>query len=112
MENRIRSLRGEKQITQLRLSMELDVAQETVSAYEQGKHAPSMKTLVKLADIFDVSIDYLVGRSDIRRPELSEHLQDEELLLISRFRKMDAMDRARLLAYSQGISEKYGKTRR
>lgn len=43
MKNRIRELRAEKNITQLRLSLELEVSQETVSAYENGKHLPSLK---------------------------------------------------------------------
>ena len=40
--NRIRELREEKHITQVRLSTELGVAQETISAYEQGRHLPSV----------------------------------------------------------------------
>ena len=58
MKNRIRELRAEKNITQLRLSLELEVSQETVSAYENGKHLPSLKSLIKMADIFHVSTDY------------------------------------------------------
>lgn len=50
MKNRIRELRAEKNITQLRLSLELEVSQETVSAYENGKHLPSLKSLIKMAD--------------------------------------------------------------
>lgn len=65
MKNRIRELRAEKNITQLRLSLELEVSQETVSAYENGKHLPSLKSLIKMADIFHVSTDYLIGRSDV-----------------------------------------------
>ena len=61
MKNRIRELRAEKNITQLRLSLELEVSQETVSAYENGKHLPSLKSLIKMADIFHVSTDYLIG---------------------------------------------------
>lgn len=68
MKNRIRELRAEKNITQLRLSLELEVSQETVSAYENGKHLPSLKSLIKMADIFHVSTDYLIGRSDVRKP--------------------------------------------
>lgn len=106
MKNRIRALRTEKKITQVRLSIELGVAQETISAYEQGKHAPSMRSLVKLADLFNVSIDYLIGRSDIRVPDLHASLKDDEALLIARYRKLNTLDRERMLAYSQGISEK------
>ena len=54
MKNRIRELRTEKNITQLRLSLELEVSQETVSAYENGKHLPSLKSLIKMADILIV----------------------------------------------------------
>ena len=42
--NRIRELREEKHITQVRLSTELGVAQETISAYEQGRHLPAFET--------------------------------------------------------------------
>lgn len=44
--NRIRELREEKHITQVRLSTELGVAQETISAYEQGRHLPDRKSVV------------------------------------------------------------------
>ena len=64
MKNRIRELRAEKNITQLRLSLELEVSQETVSAYENGKHLPSLKSLIKMADIFHVSTDYLLTGKD------------------------------------------------
>jgi Predicted transcriptional regulators len=47
--NRIRELREEKHITQVRLSTELGVAQETISAYEQGRHLPSVSSLMKLS---------------------------------------------------------------
>lgn len=79
MKNRIRELRAEKNITQLRLSMELEVSQETVSAYENGKHLPSLKSLIKMADLFHVSTDYLIGRSDVRKPSPDEPLPNEDL---------------------------------
>ena len=44
--NRIRELREEKQITQVRLSTALGVAQETICAYEQGRHLPSVSSLM------------------------------------------------------------------
>ena len=56
--NRIKKLRKEKKITQIRLSIELEVSQETISAYEKGKYYPSAAMLIKLRDIFGVSIDY------------------------------------------------------
>lgn len=79
MKNRIRELRAEKNITQLRLSLELEVSQETVSAYENGKHLPSLKSLIKMADIFHVSTDYLIGRSDVRKPSATSPLPNEDI---------------------------------
>lgn len=68
MANRIKQLRGENRMTQIQLSMELDISQETVSAYEKEKHYPSFAQLCKMSELFHVSIDYLMGRSDIRAP--------------------------------------------
>ena len=62
--NRIRELREEKKITQIRLSIELEVSQETISAYEMEKYFPSIKSLIKLRQIFGVPIDYILGLSD------------------------------------------------
>ena len=98
MKNRIRELRAEKNITQLRLSLELEVSQETVSAYENGKHLPSLKSLIKMADIFHVSTDYLIGRSDVRKPSATSPLPNED--------DLDTVDKARLVAYAQGLSDK------
>jgi len=64
--NRIRELREEKHITQVRLSTELGVAQETISAYEQGRHLPSVTSLMKLSVILDASMDYIMMKSDVR----------------------------------------------
>lgn len=68
MKNRIRELREERHMTQVRLSIELGVSQETVSAYEKQKHYPSYTQLVKMSELFHTSVDYLMGRSDIRMP--------------------------------------------
>lgn len=113
MKNRIRELRAEKNITQLRLSLELEVSQETVSAYENGKHLPSLKSLIKMADIFHVSTDYLIGRSDVRKPSATSPLPNEDIALLDCFHDLDTVDKARLVAYAQGLSDKslkdYGK---
>lgn len=101
--NRIRELREEKKITQLRLSIELEVSQETISAYEVGKHFPSVKSLMRLRDIFGESIDYILGLSDTRYESVQmSHLKDEELALIHTYRRLDSIGRARMTAYMDG----------
>lgn len=83
---RLKQLREAKNLTQLRLAMELNVSQETISGYEIGKAVPPADMLVKLADTLDTSVDYILGRTDIkstlRASELSE--QEAEILTILR----------------------------
>ena len=67
--NRIKILREELNMTQQELADKLDGAKSTVAMYEKGDRKPSMEVLLKLSEIFDCSIDYLLGKSDIRNPE-------------------------------------------
>lgn len=57
---RLKKLRIEKNISQVRLSVELGVAQETISAYERGKAIPTPENLKKLATFLNTSTDYLL----------------------------------------------------
>lgn len=65
--NRIRELREKRDIEQKALAVDLCVSQPTISAWETGAKQPSSKSAAKIADYFDVSIDYLLGRSDVRK---------------------------------------------
>ena len=64
---RLKQLRKERGISQLKLAMELSMSQNSVSRYENGVREADYATLIKLADYFDVSIDYLLERTD--KPE-------------------------------------------
>ena len=94
--NRIRELREEKKITQIRLSIELEVSQETISAYEMEKYYPSVKSLIKLQNIFGVSIDYILGLSDTRYERI------ETNSLINLYRKLDSLGKERITSYLEG----------
>lgn len=61
----LKELREKKGFTQKQLAEALYLSKTAVSQYENGTHTPSIETLIKLADIFDVSIDYLLGRTVI-----------------------------------------------
>lgn len=106
MNNRIRRLREEKHMTQVRLSIELEVSQETISAYEKGKHLPSLNSLIKMSQIFDASMDYIMGFCDVRMPAEKDNLPDDEALLISRYRQFDKIGKAKITAYIDGLCEK------
>lgn len=61
---RIRELRKERNLTMKRLGEAIGVAESTISLYENGKRQPDNDTLQKLADYFNVSVDYILGRTD------------------------------------------------
>lgn len=61
---RLKELRKQRNITQLKLAMDLNMNQNTISRYENGEREAGYSELIKIADYFNVSIDYLLGRSD------------------------------------------------
>jgi transcriptional regulator with XRE-family HTH domain len=60
----LKALRKGKNISLAALGEALGVSNQAVSLMEQGKRSPSFEVLIALANYFDVSLDYLVGRSD------------------------------------------------
>lgn len=61
---RLKLLRKQKHMSQLSLAMKLNTTQMSISRYETGKREPDLKTLILIADFFDVSINYLLERTD------------------------------------------------
>ena len=59
---RFKSLREKEGLTQQELANELGIIQTKVSKYELGRIEPNIEMLIKIADFFDVTLDYLVGR--------------------------------------------------
>ncbi len=62
---RLKEIRKSKGISQLKLAMDLNANQNTISRYETGEREPGINELIKIADYFNVSIDYLLERTDI-----------------------------------------------
>ena len=61
---RLKQLRKEKGVSQLKLAMDLNMNQNSISRYENGVRQADYTTLIKIADYFQVSIDYLLERTD------------------------------------------------
>lgn len=59
---RLKELRKEKNLTQSEIANKLFITQNGYSSYENERTEPSVETLCKLADFYNVSLDYLVGR--------------------------------------------------
>ena len=58
-------VRKQNNLTQRQVAEHLGISQPSYIRYEKGKAEPTLENLVKLADLFDVSIDFLCGRKEI-----------------------------------------------
>ena len=64
MNFRLKELRKKRNISQLKLAIDLNMNQNTISRYENMEREADYETLIKFADYFNVSLDYLLGRVD------------------------------------------------
>ncbi len=70
---RLIQLREEKKLTKKEVAEYLKIDQSTYGKYELGKREPDYEILVKLGDFFEVTTDYLLGRTDMRNTAKSSH---------------------------------------
>ena len=70
MDTNLKKLRLQKNKTQLNVQMETGIEQALLSKYESGKRIPPTDTLIILADYYNVSMDYIMGRTD--NPEINK----------------------------------------
>ncbi len=64
MKTNLRKLRKEKGITQINLQMKIGIEQALLSKFESGERTPPTESLIRLADFYNVSIDYILCRTD------------------------------------------------
>ncbi len=64
MEFRLKALRRSKNLSQLKVALDLNMNQNSISRYENGEREADYATLVRIAEYFGVSVDYLLGRTD------------------------------------------------
>ncbi len=69
MKNNLKLLRKSRGYTQLAVQMKTGIEQALISKFENGERIPPTETLITLADFYNVSIDYLLGRTD--NPEVN-----------------------------------------
>ncbi len=75
---RLENLLEERNLKQRQLATELHIAPSTLNGYLRRDREPDFDTLIRLAEFFEVSIDYLLGVTDIRRPFLSPECYDDK----------------------------------
>ncbi|AWW28351.1 MULTISPECIES: helix-turn-helix domain-containing protein [unclassified Acetobacterium] len=109
MNLRLKTLRQQKNINQAELGKILDVGKTTISNYETGYSVPDLETVVKLADYFNVSTDYLLGRTDY--PEMCTEqifqttnlLAENEIEVLEILRKVNDRQQIKLIGRIEEI---------
>lgn len=92
----IKKLREEKGITQKQLADVIGVSQQSINKYENHNIEPDVATLIKMADFFNTSVDYIVGHTDLRRRVAAVEayeLSRDEAFIIDCYRKMTPLQR-------------------
>lgn len=108
--NRVRELRKERDMTLKEMGERLGVGEMAVSNYETGRRQPSLETVKRIADIFGVTVDYLLERTD--RPEAAPEADPEMAFGASladgmSYEDLNPKGKAELYEYYQYLKQKY-----
>lgn len=97
--NRLRDLRKQLDLSQQDIATKLAVSKQTISQYERGVRTPDLDNLLALCDIFNVSSDYLLGKTDVtlrlltsgdlKKLNSPDDLSREETTLLDDFRSLN-----------------------
>ena len=104
--HRIRDLREDKDLTQENLCKELNMHKTTYTNYEQGKHTVPLDFAITLADYYDVSLDYIAGRTDCPRSVLCSKLSADEEMIIRLFLRLSERNKGRAEQFLEQLYEK------
>lgn len=101
----LKELRKEKGYTQMKLASKLGISRSAVSMWEIGESEPDNAVLCKIAELFDVSIDYLLGiQLDSSKSKTEQDSFDStEKELIKFYRLLDDEDKAEVRGYINGL---------
>ena len=89
VKNRIRDLREDMDLRQIDLATKLGIPQRTISGYETGNTEPPFEILFKMSDFFNVSIDYLIGKTNNpSNDSLTNGLTEEEIKELKKYKDM------------------------
>ena len=112
---RLRELRLEREKTQEKLAQIFGISRQVYANYENGINEPSLDMLVKMADYFQCSVDYLLGRSDdlgvisIGNENAALVLSEEERELLTTYRALGTKNKIHVFTYANIRLEEQGK---
>lgn len=94
---KLKILREERGLSQQAFATRMGISQSTVGMWESGKREPNFNTVQKIADFFNVSVDYLLGRSE--DTALNEALSKEEFALFGEIRDLTTAEKEDVLSF-------------
>lgn len=105
--NNLQTLRKKKGYKQIKVALDLNTTQETISSYETGRVFPYIDMLIKLADYYNTSIDYILCRTKYDMPIDNikpNNISDEDFILLNKINKLSSTDKAKAEAYIDGLN--------
>ena len=102
---RIKELRENKRESQQKLAMLLNVSQTMISRYELEQAYPDVEMLIKLAEHFGVSVDYLIGVSESKLPYTKSNLSEQEQQMLFLFKRLSKTQKEKAVSYIEGMLE-------
>ncbi len=104
--NRLRILRENLGMTQEELGKKLNLVKSNISMYEKGNRIPNADVLEQLSALFDVSIDYLLGKSEVKKHDTPYNSELEKNLFIG-IKKLNGDEKNAILNLVQLLGDKY-----
>lgn len=107
--NNFKQIRLKRNYKQIKVAMDLETTQESISSYETGRIFPSSDMLIKLADYYNTSIDYLLCRTKYDLPIDSikpNNITENDFILLNKINKLSNADKDKIEAYIDGLNDK------
>ncbi len=107
--NNLKQIRNSKNLLQIKVAMDLNITQETVSSYETGRVLPSSDMLINLANYYNTSIDYLLCRTKYDMPIDSikpNNITEKDFTILNKINKLSNTDKDKIEAYIDGLNDK------
>ena len=105
---RIKELREDKKISQTTLAVSVGTSQRNIGRWENGENEPTYSQLVKIADYFGVTIDYLVGREDdfgVVKIENAPQIAKDEKEMLAVYKSLSQEDKQKVLSIIKALAK-------
>src|SRR5690554_2476128 len=109
MKNNLKEIRNSKGLLQTKVAMDLNITQETVSSYETGRVLPSSEMLIKLANYYNTSIDYLLCRTNYNIPIENikpNNISEKDFIILNKINNLTNINKTKVEGYIDGLSDK------